>query len=436
MDTAIAPHDPRRLRTDVFLTFGAKVLVMGLQAVATVVVARSLGPGGRGVFYVALGLTLILAQLGTIGLGVANTYVAAQAHANARRLTWISLFAAACIGSILIFGGFALHELFPDALPNLTATDLSLALAAVPAALAAVYLQGILVGLGRMVPYNAVEVVQALGTLVGLVIGFKLLGFGPTGGLAVMVAGFYFAGLTYAAILLVISPPSPRGAASTSALRRMVVFSLKIYGASLCMFLLLRLDTLLVNAYLGKDEAGYYSAATAVADAVMVLPVVIGLNLLPRIARDGGWKPTAEIFSGVALIYGLVCLISVLLAGPGIELLFGTAFEPAVSLYYWLAPGVFCLGMTSILANHFAGRGMPLAAVLIWVPGLVLNVGLNIAFLESEGTYVASLASSIGYAVVLGLAVVLFAREAGSAGPLQPSVTGAVRLVRVALSRG
>jgi len=204
--------------------------------------------------------------------------------------------------------------------------------------------------------------------------------------------------------------------------------------ASLCMFLLLRVDMLLVNAYLGKDEAGYYSAATAIADALMVLPIVIGLNLLPRVARDGGWKPTAEIFSGVAPLYGLVCLLSVPLAGPGIGFLFGTDFEPAVSLYYWLAPGVFCLGMISILAHHFAGRGMPLSAVLIWLPGLAVNLGLNIAFLDSEGTYVASLASSVGYALVLLLAMGLFAREA-SFRALLPSVSQAVRLVRVSLRR-
>ena len=436
METAIEPGDPQRLRTDVFLTFGAKVVVLALNSVATIVVARALGPSGRGVFYVALGLTLILSQLGTIGLGVANAYVAAQARATARRLTWISLLAAAGVGSVLILAGVAVRELFPDALPNLSTTEISLALAAVPASLAAVYLQAILLGLGRMIPYNAVEVAQALGTLAGLVIGFELLGFGPAGGLAVMVGGFYFAAGAYAAILLVVSPPSAREEASVGLLRRMVVFSLKTYVASLSMFLLLRLDTLLVNAYLGKEQAGYYSAATAIADALMVLPIVIGLNLLPRVARDGGWKPTAEIFSGVALLYGLVCLVSVPLARPGIELLFGTDFQPAVSLYYWLAPGVFCLGMISILAHHFAGRGMPLSAVLIWLPGLAVNIALNVAFLDSQGTYVASLASSIGYAVVLMLAVWLFAREAGSAAPLRPSVSRAVRLVRVALSRG
>ena len=193
-----------------------------------------------------------------------------------------------------------------------------------PASLASVYLQAILLGIGRMIPYNAVEVVQAVGTLAGLVIGFELLGFGPAGGLAVMVAGFYFAAARVHGHPARAQPAFRFGTRRPSALlRRMLVFSAKTYVASLCMFLLLRLDMLLVNAYLGKEEAGYYSAATAIADALMVLPIVIGLNLLPRVARDGGWKPTAEIFSGVGLLYGLVCLLSVPLAGPGIGLLFG-----------------------------------------------------------------------------------------------------------------
>ncbi len=75
-----------------------------------------------------------------------------------------------------------------------------------------------------------------------------------------------------------------------------------------------------------------------------------------------------------------------------------------MSLYYWIVPGVFCLGMLTILSNHFAGRGFPIEAGLIWVAGLALNLAINVAFLTVFGTYIASLASSIAYSAAAAAA--------------------------------
>jgi O-antigen/teichoic acid export membrane protein len=138
----------------------------------------------------------------------------------------------------------------------------------------------------------------------------------------------------------------------------------------------------------------------------------------------------------MAVLYGLVCLVTVPIAGPAIRLFFGADFSGAVSLYYWLLPGIYCLGMLTILAHHFAGRGYPTQAAAVWFVGLALNLAINIAFLPGRGAWVASLASSIAYAVLLALHVRLFAREAGGYGVLRPRVREVVGFVRTAFARG
>ncbi len=290
-----------------------------------------------------------------------------------------------------------------------------------------------LLGQGRLVAYNSVDALQAAATLVALVIGFAFFSIGTTGALVLYAAGFYVAAAAYTVLAL-------RGARSLrfrpELARSMVGYSMKLYLASMVMFLLLRLDMLFVNAFIGADAAGQYSVATAIADALTLLPIVIGINLLPRVAREGGWQPTAEIFRGVAVLFGLLCLISVPLAAVGIPLVFGESYRPAIDLYYWLVPGIFSFGMISILAHHFGGRGMPRGAVLIWIPGLVVNVVMNVALLPSRGTYIASLSSSVGYTLVLVLAIGLFAREGGGLGALTPRFGDASRLIRVSLSSG
>jgi len=167
-----------------------------------------------------------------------------------------------------------------------------------------------------------------------------------------------------------------------------------------------------------------------------VLPAVVGLNLFPRVARSGESGETAEVFRSVAVLYLLVCLATVPFAGPGIRLLFGERFDGSVSLYYWLLPGIYCLGLLTILSHHFAGRGYPREAAAVWIVGLAVNLAVNFAFLPGQGAWVASLASSIAYAVLLGLHVRLFAREVGGYGALRPRPREVVGFVRTAFGRG
>src|SRR5262249_48722382 len=151
-----------------------------------------------------------------------------------------------------------------------------------------------------------------------------------------------------------------------------------IYLATLLGFLVLRVDMLLVNAYGGPHQAGLYSVVAAIADMALIIPMVVGTNLFPRIAGGEQHDTTASVFRSFSPVFGAFCLITIPLARPAIELLYGSSFGPAATLYYWIVPGIFCFGMLNVLANHFAGRGYPWEAALVWVPCLALNVALNV----------------------------------------------------------
>jgi O-antigen/teichoic acid export membrane protein len=431
-DTVVpAARPPARLRTDVFLTFGGKAGTLLLGLATAVVIARELGPAGQGLFAVAYSLTLMLVQFGGIGLTTANPYFVARDHSAIPRVVANSLWFAAGLGVLLISIGIAIKALVPGAVEGLAWTPLIVALAGVPAGLAALFLQSVLLGNGRMVAYNTIEVGQAALTLAALVVGLLAFDLRITGVLAVLSAARYAALAAYLAALRTgLRPPDPALA------RRMLAYGSRIYVALLVSFLVIRLDLLLVNGYLGATEAGLYSVAATLADGMFVLPMVVGLNLFTRVARSGEHQETAEVFRSVAVLYGLVCLATVPLAKPAIRLFFGDDFAGATDLYYWLLPGIFSLGMLTILSQHFAGRGFPAQAMAIWFAGLALNLAINLAFLPGRGAWVASLASSIAYSVLLVLHMWLFAREAGGFGAMRPRLGEVVRFVRVALSRG
>ena len=427
------PPAPARLRTDVFVTFGGKIATLALGFVTVAVIARELGAAGQGTFMVAYSLTLLLAQVGGLGLTSANPYFAARDPSRIAQIVGNSLWLAAGLGVLLVGVGAAIKLLSPGALEGLGWAPLGVTLAGIPGALAAYLLQSILLGEGRMVAYNAVEAGQAALTLVGVVAGFALFDFRITGSLAVIAVGRYLAATVYLALLMRHSPRLAHFAAGLA--RELFAYGFRVYVAIVLSYLIVRFDLLLVNAYLGKEQAGLYSIAATLADGMFVLPMVIGINLFARVARGDPTEATAAVFRSVAVLYGIVCLLTVPLAGPAIRLFFGSGFSEATSLYYWLVPGIYAFGMVTILSSHFAGRGFPRAAMVIWAGGIALNIVLNLIFLPGRGAWVASLTSSVSYGVVLLLHMWLFAKEAGSYGAMRPRLGEVVRFVRVAVAR-
>jgi O-antigen/teichoic acid export membrane protein len=421
-EATAAPGAQPRLRTDVLWTFGGKAATLLFGLLIVVAVARELGPSGQGLFAVAYSLTLLLAQLGGLGLTTANPYFTAREPAQRASIVANSLWLAAGLGVVLVGVGLALRAVAPDALEGLGWEPLIVTLIGVPGALAALFLQSVLLGESRMVAYNLVEAAQATITFAALLVALYALDAGLTGALAVLTAGRYAAVVAYLVLLV-------PGRFDSRLARRMLAYGLRAYVAIVVSFLVIRLDLLLVNGYLGSAEAGLYSVAATIADGMFVLPMVVALNLFPRVARSDSHEQSAEVFRSLAVLYGALCLLTIP-AAQAIPLVFGEGFEGSIDLYYWLLPGVYCLGLLTILAHHFAGRGYPKEAAAIWFVGLALNVAINVAFLPGRGAWVASLASSIAYAVLLALHVWLFVREAGTWSALRPRTAEIARMVR------
>jgi O-antigen/teichoic acid export membrane protein len=408
----------RPLAPDVLMTFGNKVGVLVLTLASTVVVARTLGPSGRGAVAVALSFSLLLIQFGSFGLQSANPYFAARDPAAIPRVIANAVWMSISLGLALALAGAAVKALFPAALRGLDWLDMVVVLAAIPALLANTLLQSVLLAEGRMRAYNGVEFGLAVCTFVGLTLGLAVFGIGVLGALAVLMGLNVAGSITYFLLLRVHGPPISRP--DRALLSAMLRYGFRVYVATVIAYGVGRINLIFVNSYLGSAAAGQYSIGIALAEGMHILPSVVALNLFPRIARGDPHERSAAVFRTLSLLFALLCLITVPLVAPGIQLLFGHAFSGAVVLYYWLLPGIFAYGMLNVLSYHFAGRGFPLEAVLVWVPGLALNLVLVAVFLPGHSASVAALAATISYVVVLALHMRLFAKESGGYASLIP----------------
>jgi len=431
---AVPPVVERGLRGDVLMMVGAKVWALILGAATAVILARSLGPAGRGSLASIYALMTLLAQLGTLGIASANPYFAAREPQIRARIAGNSLWLAGASGLVMVAVGILVKVEAPGALADVGWPELSVGMAAVPIMLCSMFLQSILLADGRTVLYNGVEVGAALLTVLLLLTVLPLAGGGVLPALALMI------GPQLAALLIFMSAMRSHGRLlrplDSALARRMIGYGARAYLVTLIAYMLIRIDLLLVNGIQGARSAGQYSIAVALASALYVLPVSVSVNLFARVARGSADRETSlNVLHLVAVGYLCICALAVPLAGPAITLMFGAAYRPAISLFLWLLPGIYCLGVLNVIAYHFAAHGMPRELILVWIPGLALNLALDLALLPHHGTYVASIASTVAYALVLVLHLRLFARDLGGWSRLRPTVAGTTSLLRLTLRR-
>jgi len=137
---------------------------------------------------------------------------------------------------------------------------------------------------------------------------------------------------------------------------------------------------------------------------LMLLPGVIATLLFPRVTaeQDTSGETTCLVTRYTTLIMFLCCLAAVPFSFS-LPLLYGAAFSDATRLLLILLPGVYLIGLESVLVQHFNALGLPRAIPLYWILTLVLNLILVFALVPRFGAQGAALASTASYALIFVL---------------------------------
>lgn len=397
----------------------ASVAVTG--ALATIVVARLLGPEGTGAFAVAVTLIVMLTTFATLGVehGVAY-YVSSglwsprRALASVTRLAAISGCAAALIG-------LAAQLLVPSAFAGLSTATTALVVAALPFALLWFYRSFVSLAVDRYEGYVMPPAVQS-GAAMMLVLGGGVV-FGLTGALAALTASHLVGALA--------TLRAARGLRQTSRgdepgrLSRAVRFGLKGYAGNALQLLNVRLDVFVLSAAVGASAVGQLSVAVAVTGVMWLLPSALSEVIFPRVAAlsassdTGGQRAMVEtkgVRHSVVLI-GAGAIVTSLALLFLVTPVFGDTFEPAIELGLILLPGVALFGIGQVLSAVIVGRGRPqytLYTAMIVTPLTVLGYLLIVPALGATG---AALVKSTSFALSFLLTIPFYRLATGSVSP-------------------
>ena len=406
----------RNLWTKIAWTFATRVLMIFNTVVAGIIVARWLGAESFGALAVVNVAVATFVQLGSFGLPSSNTYFIAQDHTHFRSAAINSLIFALGVGAILALGLSAVASLRPEWFGFVSPELIRIAAISVPFQLLGLIGLNILLALGKIKEFNLLDFAGQSFVLINAVLVLLVL----KEGLETLVTLNTVASILVSivvALLLVISGKrivQTKWRADMALLRRMISYGLRFHVAILAGAIIIRADLLVVNHFRGAAEAGVYSVASQFALMLMLLPGVIATLLFPRVTseQDVRGETTCLVSRYTTLIMFLCCLAAVPLSLL-LPLIYGPAFSDATKLLLILLPGVYLMGLESVLVQHFNALGLPRAIPLYWVATLALNLVLVFALVPRYGAQGAAIASSISYAAIFGLVALHFHTSTG-----------------------
>ena len=377
----------------VLVYFLTQVITAGLGLLNGFLLARLIGPDGRGEFYLLTFYPTTLMVIGQLGLPQAFTFFTARRLFGG--LLARSIAFAIVIGSVLIVASVALlPQLQQTFLRNLEPVAILGGLVALPFMLNANFTTGIVVGrqsaFGMALIYVGVNALTTI-LILGLVGGLHL-------GVIGALIGFVLSAVALAAAFLWLALRSTREVPSEGGVgtRRLFGYGLPFFPASLSQFFAARTDVFLLAALLADPAAplGYYSLAVAIAELVFLFPNAVSTFFFPHVA--GGTRAESDRQVGAVarvtlLLTGLVAILLAPAVTIAIVVIIPT-FTPALPALYILLAGATVLGPTRVLAGYLAGLGRPGLASAVNLVALGANVVLNIVAIPSLGIVGAALA--------------------------------------------
>jgi O-antigen/teichoic acid export membrane protein len=379
-------------------TFVTRILLTGLGLFMTIIVARMLGPEGRGLYAVAAVINGIGIQLGNLGLHAANTYYGARDRALVPELTGNSLIVGlpitglACLLMGLVF--LAHPEMAP-----LQGLLLVIAFTTVPVNLTSFLLQNLLVGLNQIRLCNKIELstkaltvsLIGLAALLGLLTVEKVLEIG----LIAIVIGLVW---SLWRLRQVMDKPA---CVSFPVLKSSLRYGLSVYLASFFNYLVLDSGLLIVEHKLGTAQAGFYSISVTMANLVYMLPVIVGLLLFAKVSTildpQQRWRFTKRVIYATTRLMIIGVGLTTLLVGPAVRILFGAPYQMSIPAFLWLMPGIIFLSIENILQNYVSATGK--TAWMIYAPlvGTVVSLLADFCLIDHLGISGAALASTLAY---------------------------------------
>lgn len=396
---------------------GARAAVLLLALAVQVLLARVLGPDGRGAYDAALLWGTLAIMLLNPGLESASVYFVSSGSMRLRQClsgtTWLLagvllITMAGTIAVILVPPSFLGHYLDKS-------SGLLLLLGAVTGvSTLAVQTSLALSTTGqRFGTYSSGQVAHRALQFLGALAFIAAFGLGPAGAVLAILAADLIIMAAVTRRLLQESTGSAT-AESRRAARSLLSYGRRFYIGKLGGQFNFRIGPLVLATSASVTDLGLYGQASAVAIQYMSIPESIYTVLLPKMSSDpaAAARQTAQTARFMGAIGALAIAVSLAVAEPMFRLLFSEEFLPAVPAFQVLLAAFAVRALGKVHEPYLLAVDRPGLVSLAVALGLAVNVAMLVLLYKPlglvgvgwalVGNYAASSVILIGAAVRLG----------------------------------
>lgn len=430
----------RALLTSALSVLILRALIVPLHFGTMLLIARTLGVEGVGVYTMATLLSMMFVRIGELGVPAANVYYLARNDYPVGQIARANLRLAGGIGAaglvmLLAFTRLTHTQIFGDfPLPLLLVASV-----AVPFSLLHTYCSSLFHGLQDFRVYNLLvafpHVLMFFGTCVVATLCPQetalVFMFVCSQALPASVSLWCLRKHLGARVPLTRDPY----------IRRCLGYGWKAHISVILAFLNYRLDMLLVGSLLGSAAVGLYGVAVCVAEGVWLVSQAFSTVVFPKSAELKNNEAlrtqlTSIISRWVLLVSAMGAIVLACACSWLLPLVFGEAFSRSVAAFRFLLPGIVIGSMSRVLSNDLAARGYPQINMYIGFVALVTNVVGNCLLIPAFGIEGAAIATSISYGLNAVGKVLAYSHFASVRWyvPLAPTRADLARLV--AFARG
>jgi O-antigen/teichoic acid export membrane protein len=394
------------------LLFWSKVAGNAGFFVAVLILARALGPTGRGTIAFVTVAALVAARVAGLGMGEATAvFVAKRPEIRGTLLANVIAFmvGSGLLAAVVVCG--ALAALGDDRPAGVGAPELAvIACATLVSALGdAGYV--FLLGSNRLRP------VALITSGASWVYPLFLLALWSTVGLTVIRAALAWTAAESIRAFAYLAQ-SKRGLAlgrlDPGLLLEAARYGSRAWVGSLARFLNFRTDQILMGFMASEAALGVYAVAVNSSEVLLYLPAAMATALLPAAAaaQDGlRTEQALRAFRSAAVVTAVAGLAAALLGPLLLPVIFGAPFQASVAPFLWLLPGALGFAATAVFSYALvAGSSPGLSSVGPFV-SLVLGIALDVVLIPRFGASGAAAAASAAFLAGGVAALAVFRRR-------------------------
>jgi O-antigen/teichoic acid export membrane protein len=380
----------------VILTAGSNVGIQAANVLAGILVARSLGPGGRGSLTAITMWPQFLAFSLTLGVPVASVYSMKMHPDQASSLSGATSVLSILLGCVATLAGlviipFSLHTYSPHIIHMAQIAVLVAPLAAYGSSLGTQVQSAGFFGyynIFSLLPPISILLALALERVTGtLTVGCAAVAY-LLGGTPVMFWNLYWVNKHYR--------PSFRKLGKASAM--LLRYGVRAWGADLLGVFGNQVDRILVVGMLAPEAMGFYVVAQSAAGVLNAIPNAVVPVSLPK-----GAGSSHEAIVALAGRAGRMTLFVMVAAGIPIFLLgkilihffYGSKFDVSVTIFHILLIETILDGLTAVLSQAFLAAGYPGTTTLLEGCGVLSAIPLLLWMIPKWGVNGAAVALTL-----------------------------------------